>query len=133
MQMPMEVRLKLVPVLCANGMDPREKPGHDKIDEGYGFILGMPVVDFQGKDSYCIIDSRILESFYRRAIGSLDGQKFHIHLNMVSGNLFLVSVSNYGMLLCVLGETFQAMAFETPVDAPGRDFHSMVAFEIFLR
>jgi len=130
MQMPMEVRLKLVPVVCTNGMDPKGELGNDVIDKCDGIILGMPIIDFQATDSRRIVDSRILESFYRQSIGSLDCQKFHVHLDIVTRNLLLVSVSDDGPLLCVLGKTVQAMALENPVDAPRSDFHPMVAFEI---
>lgn len=130
MQMPMEVGLKLVPVVCANGMDPEGEPGNDVIDKSDGIILGMLIIDLQGTDSRRIVYSCILESFYGRAVRPLDCQKFHIDLDMVTGNLLLVSVGDDGPLLCVLGETVQSITLENPVDAPRRDFHAVVAVEV---
>jgi hypothetical protein len=130
MQMPMEVSLELIPVVCANGMDPEGKPGNNIIDKSDGITLGVSIIDFQGTDSRRIVDGRILESFYGRAVGPLDCQKLYIRLDIVTGNLLLVPVSNNGPLLCVLGETVQSITLENPVDAPRRDFHPVVAFKI---
>jgi len=52
-----------MPVVCANGMSPEGEPGNDMIDESYGVILGMPVIDFQGTKARSVVDIRVLASF----------------------------------------------------------------------
>jgi hypothetical protein len=122
MQMRMEVGLEFVPVVCANNTDQEREPRNDVIDKGDGIILGVPIIDFQGSDPRNIVNSHILKSPDGRAVGLLDCQEFHINLDMVSGNLFFVSVGDNGPPLCVLEKTIQAMVLENPSMLPEKTF-----------
>ena len=55
-QVPVELRLKLMPSIRSHGVDPERKLLDDVIDEGDGVLLGMAAVDLEGADPGGVVD-----------------------------------------------------------------------------
>ena len=90
---PVEKGLELMPPIGANSMDAKRELSDNIINEIYGVLLSMTVVNLQGSDPSSIVDGSVLEATYLPALSILESKKGHIDLDMVAWNLFGVAAS----------------------------------------
>ena len=88
--MPMELGLELVAIIGSHFFDAKRELGDDIVDEGDGIGLVVALIDFEGPDTRCIINSCVLITFDRFVIFVFECQELHIDLDLMAGNLFLI-------------------------------------------
>jgi hypothetical protein len=89
--MPMKLGLKLMTIVCPNGMDPEREFWYFMVDETDRILLGMPGTDLAGSDRGRIIHGGILKTANLLPFSSHEIEKFHINLDLMTWNLFLIS------------------------------------------
>ncbi len=87
---PMELRLELMSVVRADFPDPEREFFDDVINEVDRVGLGVSFIDFERPHTRRIINRGILETPYFFALLSDECQELDVHLDVVSGNLFLI-------------------------------------------
>ena len=70
----------------------------------------MVGIDLQSSDAGGIVNGRILEPSDLLSGWVLERQEFHVYLDMMSGNLFFVSVRLDGTDLRIAWQSIQTMA-----------------------
>jgi len=93
LDMPMELGLELVAVVSPYFLDAEGELFDDVIDEGDGICLVVLFKDFQGTDARGVVDSSVLESTDLLTLFSDKCQELDIHLDVMAGDLFVVSLS----------------------------------------
>ena len=114
--MPMELGLELVPIVCPHLANAERKLFDDVVDEKDGVCLCMPLINFEGANSGCIIDSGVLETANLLAAFSFEGQKLNVNLNVMSWNLFLIALSEQFTHPRASGKPVEAVTFENAVN-----------------
>lgn len=89
----------------------------------------MSIVDLRISDPGSIIHGSVLETLDFLSIGSFKIEKFHIHLDLVSRNLLLISLSLYGTPLRVSRKMIYPIALKNPIDSSGKDLNPMVPLQ----
>jgi hypothetical protein len=90
--MPMKLGLKLMTVVCPNGMDPEREFSNHIVDETASIFLGMPGIDLEGSDTGRIIHGGILKTANLLPISLYEIEKLHIKLDLMTWNVFLVAL-----------------------------------------
>jgi hypothetical protein len=73
--MPVELCLELVAVVCPHFANPEGEPGDNVVDEGDRIGLGVPIVDLERPDAGRIIDRGVLVALDRPAVLSPKDQE----------------------------------------------------------
>lgn len=106
--MPVELRLELMAVISPDFPNAKRKGLDDVVDEVDGAGLSMFRVYLERPHPPCVINCRELEATDFLSPFSFEGQELDVHLNVMTGNLLVVS----------LGVNFsKASAAWKPVDA----------------
>ena len=130
LDMPVELGLKLMPVIGADLTDPEGELFDHVVDKIDGICLGMSLIDFEGSDSGRIVDGGELEAADLLAAFSFEGQKLDDHLDVVAGDLFVVALGVDLAFARASWEPVQTIALEDPVNTGIRDFDAVIAFQI---
>lgn len=115
--MPMELSLKLVPVVSADRMNPEGELFHDIIDEIDGVPLIVAGINFQGPDPGGVVDGGVLEPLDRLSSRAKEFQELDVNLDVVPRCLFLVPLGRNSSDGTILREAVHPVAPEDLVDA----------------
>ena len=66
LDMPVELGLEFMPVVCPDLPDPEWECSNHMVNEVDGIGLGVALVDFEGADTGCVIDGGVLKATDRR-------------------------------------------------------------------
>ncbi len=91
-QVPVEPGLELVAIVGPDRVNAERKALNNMVDELNGGGLSVARVDFQGSNAGGIVYGRILESLDLLSGWILERQELHVHLDVVSRYLLLVTV-----------------------------------------
>lgn len=128
--MPMELGLELVAIICAHLSNAERKLFDDVINKIDCVCLYMFLVDLEGANSGCIVDRCVLETTDLFAAFFFEGQKLNVHLNVMSWHLLLIAFGVHLAHSCASGQPVEAVALEDTVDASIRDFDAVIARQI---
>lgn len=82
----------LVAIVSPNFSNAEWKLLDDVIDEVYGVCLRVFLIDLESANSGCIVDCSVLEPAHLLAAFSFEGQELDVYLDVVTSNLFLISL-----------------------------------------
>ena len=90
--MPMELGLELVAVICPNFTDAKRELLDNVINEVDRACLRVFLINLESTYSGCVINGSELKSALFLATFSFAGQKLNVHLDMIAGHLFLIAL-----------------------------------------
>ena len=92
LDVPVELGLELMAVVCPHLADPKGEPGNDVVDEGDRIGLGVPVVDLERPDAGRIINRGVLVALDRLAVLSPKDQELDVNLDLMPWDLLLIAL-----------------------------------------
>ena len=125
--MPMEVGLKLMPIVSSHFSNAEGELFYNIVDEGDGVGLSVALVDFECCDAGGIVNGRVLIALDWPLVFVLGCQKLNINLNLMTRNLFLVPYGVNFAKPSTVRQTTDPVALEDAVDSSARDLYVMVA------
>lgn len=90
--MPMELGLELVAVICPNFTDAKRELLDNVINEVDRACLRVFLINLESTNSGCVMNGSELKSALFLATFSFAGQKLNVHLDMIAGHLFLIAL-----------------------------------------
>ena len=109
LDMPVELGLEFMTVICTDFTDPERDLGDDVVDEGDGIGLGVAAIDLERPNAGGIIDGGVLVALGRLAVFSGECQELDVELDLVAGDLLLIALGVYLPNPCAPGEPVQAV------------------------
>ena len=106
--------------MAAVGADALNAEGElldDVFDEVDGIGLVVTAVDFQSPDAGCIIDCGVLVALDHAATFALENEELDIDLDMMTRDLFLLSLGMNGPRSGFARKTAQVVAPQNAIDA----------------
>ncbi len=91
-QVPVKHGLELMTVVGSDRVNAKGKAFNNMVDELNGGRLSVAGIDFQCTDAGGIVNRRILEPSDLLSGLVFERQELHVHLDVMSGNLFLVTM-----------------------------------------
>ena len=91
-EMPVKLRLELVPSVRPDGVNPKRKRVDHVIEKTDRVLLRMPSIDSERPNPRGIVDGRVLIATGDLAVLADQLQKSDIHLDVVPRHLLFVSV-----------------------------------------
>src|SRR6202035_1586916 len=111
--MPVKLSLKLMPIICLNGMYPKRKFSSDIIYKiNCTFLIVLPIYA-QSSGAGRIIDGGVLISFNPFSAFIVEERKLNVYLDAVAGNLFLISFKLFhGPFTLILRQAIHPIALK---------------------
>jgi len=121
-----------MPVICPYDLYPEGHLPNDQIHKINGVLLGVLAIDLEDPNPSSIINGRVLESLYRSEAFIWEPQEFHVDLDVVSRNLFLIKMKGPSSppSFHILGKPIEPMTTKHPLNASPRDFNGMISLKI---
>lgn len=114
LDMPVELGLKLMAIVGSDLANAKREALDDVVDKVDGAGLGVFLVDLERSHPGRVIDGRELEATDLLSTFSFERQEFDIHLDMVAGNLLVVSLGVYLPQAGTTRKPVDAIALERP-------------------
>lgn len=114
LDMPMELGLKFMPVVCADRMNPEVDLFHYEIVEVDSAALVVAGIDFQGQDPGGIVDGGLLEPLDCFSLGTNEYQELDVNFHVMPWRLLLGPLgwnSSNGAIL------WEAIHSDAPMDS----------------
>ena len=128
--MPMELGLELVTIIRAHLANAKRELFDDVVNEVDRVCLRMFLVDLEGAHSGCIVDRCVLKSADLLAAFSFEGQKFNVHLDVMSRHLLLIAFGVQFAHACASGQSVEAVTLQDAVDPSIGDFDAVITRQI---
>jgi len=139
--MPMELGLELVTIIRAHLANVGWELFDDVVNEvdhcptghrecnvpRWGVCLRVFIIDLEGANSRRVVDRRVLEKADLFAALPSEGQELNIHLNMMTRNLFLVTLGLQFAHTGASGQSIETVAYENAVGSSIRDLDAAIA------
>ena len=130
LDMPVKLRLEFMAVISPDLTNAKRELFDDVIDEINGIGLCVFLIDFQGTYACRIVDCRVLEAANLLAFFAFECREFNIHLDMMAGDLFLVSLRVNLPHSGAPRKTVQTMAAKNAGNGCVGHFYVVVALQI---
>ena len=110
LDVPVELGLELVAAVGADALDAEGELRDDVFDEVDGIGLVVAAVDLQSPNAGCVIDRGVLVALDHAATFSLEDEELDVDLDMMTRDLFLVTLGVNGPRSGFARKTAQAVA-----------------------
>jgi len=127
---PVKLRLKFMTSIGSDRMDPERKLLDHAVNEIDGALLIVTLVDLERSDPCGVIDRRVLKSTNFLAVDSFEREELHVHLDVMTGNLFCIATCVNRSATYFPRQTPEAISDQRAIDARTRGLDAVVALEI---
>lgn len=114
--MPMKLGLELMAVVGSDLANTKREGPDDVVNEVDGACLGVFLVDFERSHPGRVINGGKLKTAYLLVSFSFECQELDVHLNVVTGYLFVVSLGVHLAQTGTARQTIDAVALKHPRD-----------------
>ena len=128
-QVPVEFSLELMAVVSTHGINTKGKPGDNIVNKIDRALLIVFSVDLECPYTGGVINSRKLKKPNQATIFRPQLQEFDIHLDMMSGDLLLIAMSQYSSFPGIPGKPVHSISLEDVIYSAGRYDYSVITLQ----